>query len=120
MSARVAVAALVAAVAIAAPGCATQGGAVRVASDARHGPRYQAGAIVIGAGLALAVVGAAMAVATLQHGCSIAQGDCSSAELRENQFWAGFGLGIAGNASAALVGPALMISNAWQRPVEPR
>jgi hypothetical protein len=85
-----------------------------------HGPRYKAGAIVIGTGVTFAIVGAAMTLATLQHGCSISYGDCTTEELRVNQFWAGFGISIAGDAGAAIVGPAIMISNAWQRPAEAR
>lgn len=118
MSARV----VLLAVAVVLSGCATQAGSVRAGdSSRRHGARYKAGAIVIGGGVALTVVGAALALATLQHSCSISYGDCTDAELRVNQFWAGFGIGIGGGAGAALVGPALMISNAWQRPTaEPR
>lgn len=87
-----------------------------------HGARFKAGAAVLGIGLAMAGGGAAIALTNFEVGCwggeYCAQPPRSSAN--GGAFAFGFAISILGDAMAAAMGPALMISGARQPPEELR
>jgi hypothetical protein len=91
-------------------------GLIEVRGPGRHGWRYKSGAIVLGVSIALAAGGAALALGTI--GC-VSDSCPGGSGGNQNASWAGFGISIAGDVGTFIIGPAIMISAGWQRPVEP-
>jgi len=93
-------------------------GRVVVRGPGTRGWRFRAGAIILGGGLVLTVVGAVLAISAID-----ARGlgqYTPGTQTNDGLFWFGFSVSILGDALAGAVGPALMISGAVQRPIELR
>jgi len=91
-------------------------GRVVVRGPGTRGWRFKAGAIVLGGGLVLMAVGAGLAISAID-----ARGlgqYTPGAQTNDRLFWFGFSVSVLGDVGAGIVGPALMISGARQRPVE--
>jgi hypothetical protein len=93
-------------------------GRVVVRGPGSRSPRFVAGAIVLGAGVVLSVVGAVVALTSIDlRGLGHYTPDAHS---NFDLFWFGFSVSILGDGMFGVVGPALMISGAVQRPIELR